>query len=85
MTWSITKTSFSFQNGTADVTARIRYIDGSDIYRETVTEFLRQIVSSAFSGESLTEQETQEKLAAILMENQTVWRINSARLISLIL
>ena len=38
------------------------------IYRETVTEFLRQIVSSAFSGESLTEQETQEKLAAILME-----------------
>lgn len=68
MTWSITKTSFSFQNGTADVTARIRYIDGSDIYRETVTEFLRQIVSSAFSGESLTEQETQEKLAAILME-----------------
>lgn len=68
MTWAITKTSFSFQNGTADVTARIRYIDGSDIYRETVTEFLRQIVSSAFSGESLTEQETQEKLAAILME-----------------
>lgn len=66
MTWSITKTSFSFQNGTADVTARIRYIDGSDIYRETVTEFLRQIVSSAFSGESLTEQETQEKLACDL-------------------
>ena len=52
MTWSITKTSFSFQNGTADVTARIRYIDGSDIYRETVTEFLRQIVSSAFSSAS---------------------------------
>ena len=68
MTWKITKTRFSFQDGTAEVTARIRYVDGSDIYRETVTEFLRQIVSSAFSGESLTEQETQDKLAAILME-----------------
>lgn len=68
MTWSITRTRFSFQDGTAEVTARIRYIDGSDIYRETVTEFLRQIVSSAFSGESLTEEETQEKLAAILNE-----------------
>ena len=68
MTWKITKTRFSFQDGTAEVTARIRYVDGSDIYRETVTEFLRQIVSSAFSGESLTEQETQDKLASILME-----------------
>ena len=68
MTWKITKTSFNFQAGTAEVTARIRYVDGSDIYRETVTEFLRQIVSSAFSGESLTEQETQDKLASILNE-----------------
>ena len=50
MTWKITRTRFSFQDGTAEVTARIRYVDGSDIYRETVTEFLRQIVSSAFSG-----------------------------------
>ena len=69
MTWKITKTTLSvFRDGTAEVTARIRYVDGSDIYRETVTEFLRQIVSSAFSGESLTEQETQDKLASILME-----------------
>ena len=68
MTWKITKTRFSFQDGTAEITARIRYVDGSDIYRETVTEFLRQIVSSAFSGESLTEQETQDKLASILNE-----------------
>lgn len=66
MTWSITRTNFHFQEGTAEVSVRIRYVDGSDIYRETVSEFLRQIVSSAFSGQSLTEQETQEKLASIL-------------------
>ncbi len=79
MTWKITKTRFSFQDGTAEVTARIRYVDGSDIYRETVTEFLRQIVSSAFSGESLTEQETQDKLAAILIEKPPAWKTNSVK------
>ena len=68
MTYKIRKTNFDIQNGTAQVTARIRYVDGSDIYRETVSEFLRQIVSKAFSGESLTEEETQQKLASILSE-----------------
>lgn len=68
MTYKIVKTRFSFQDGTAEVTARIRYIDGTNIYKETITEFLRQIVSSAFSGENLTEEETQNKLASILTE-----------------
>ena len=56
-----------FQDGTAEVTARIRYVDGSDIYRETVTEFLRQIVPAPFPEKS-TEQANQDKLAAILIE-----------------
>ncbi len=78
MTWKITKTRFSFQDGTAEVTARIRYVDGSDIYRETVTEFLRQIVSSAFSGES-TEQETQDKLVSIFNGKAPAWKTNSVK------
>lgn len=68
MTYELTKTQFSIQNGTANITVHIRYIDGSDIYKETITEFLRQIVSTAFSGEELTEEQTQQKLAAILQE-----------------
>lgn len=68
MTFKVTKTSFDFQNGTAMVTARIRYLDGSNIYKETVSEFLRQIVSTAFSGKSLTEEETRNTLASILNE-----------------
>lgn len=68
MTFEIKKTSFSLANGTANVTAKIRYIDGSDIYKETITEFLKQIVSTAFSGEELTEEQTQQKLAALLEE-----------------
>jgi uncharacterized protein YaaR (DUF327 family) len=75
MSYEITRTSFDLQNGTAQITARIRYIDGSDIYKETISEFLRQIVSTAFSGEenAATEEETQALLASILNEkSQTV-------------
>lgn len=68
MTYKISKNQFNIQNGTANITVRIKYIDGSDIYKETISEFLRQIVSTAFSGKELTEEETQQKLAAILQE-----------------
>ena len=46
----------------------ITYIDGADIYKETISEFLKQIVSTAFSGTTLTEEETQQKLASLLEE-----------------
>lgn len=68
MTYKITKNKFNIQNGTASITVRITYIDGSDIYKETITEFLKQIVSTAFSGQEMSEEETQQKLAAILQE-----------------
>lgn len=70
MTYKITRTKFDIQNGTAAVTAHITYIDGTGIYRETISEFLKQIVSTAFSGEQLTEEETQQKLASILNEKE---------------
>ena len=68
MSFDIKKVKFNIQNGTATVTAHIKYIDGSDIYKETITEFLKQIVSTAFAGETMTEEETQQKLAALLKE-----------------
>ena len=68
MTYTIYKNSFDIQNGTARISVHLRYIDGSDIYKETISEFLRQIVSTAFSGEELTDEETQQKLASILRE-----------------
>lgn len=71
MSYKITKTEFHIQTGTAYVTAHISYIDGSDIYKETITEFLKQIVSTAFSGTTLTEEETQQKLASLLDEKSS--------------
>lgn len=68
MTFSIKKTDFNIINETANITVKIKYIDGSDIYKETITEFLKQIVATAFSGQQLTEEETQQKLAALLEE-----------------
>ncbi len=68
MTYKITKNRFDIQNGTASVTAHITYIDGTNIYKATITEFLRQIVSNAYAGNQLTTEETQEKLASILNE-----------------
>lgn len=68
MSFDIGKTDFNILNGTANVTAHITYIDGSNIYRDTITEFVKQIVSTAFSGDSLTEEESQQKLASLLEE-----------------
>ena len=68
MTYKITRNRFDIQNGTASVTAHITYIDGTNIYKATITEFLRQIVSNAYAGNKLTEEETQAKLASILNE-----------------
>lgn len=68
MTYSIEKNKFSIQNGTAVITVKMNYIDGTDIYMETITEFLRQIAATAFAGGSMSEQETQQKLAEILNE-----------------
>ena len=68
MTYKITKNRFDIQNGTASVTAHITYIDGTNIYKATITEFLRQIVSNAYAGNQLSEDETQETLAYILNE-----------------
>lgn len=70
MSYEITKNSFDIQNGTAKITVLIKYIDGSDIYQEAISEFLRQIVSAAFSGENVenAQEEAQERLASILSE-----------------
>lgn len=74
LSYEITKNSFDFQNGTAKITVLIRYIDGTDIYKEAISEFLRQIVSAAFSGENVddAQKEAQERLASILSEKASV-------------
>lgn len=71
MTYKLTKNKFDIQNGTAQITVHIQYIDGADIYRETISEFLRHIVSTALAGGEITDaanSQTQETLAAILNE-----------------
>ena len=91
MTFEIRKTKFNIQNGTATVTAHIKYIDGSDIYKEAVTEFFQQIASSAFSGETTTAEETQKRISVILLSRLTangrssLWMMRQLRSCPLIL
>ena len=70
MTFEITGNKFDFQNGTAQITAHITHIDGSNIYKEAISEFIRQTFSSAFSGETLSEDENQQRLASLLTEKE---------------
>lgn len=68
MSYEIVKTHFMLSSGTANVTARIRYLNGINLFKEASSEFARQIVSSAFSGEELGEEELRQQLSDILME-----------------
>ena len=68
MTYKIVKTHFEIQNGTASVTARIRYLNGSELYKDAISEFARQIVSAAFAGTEMSEEEMHQKLADLLLE-----------------
>ena len=67
MTYDIRRTDFHFSSGTAEVIAHIRYIDGTSIYQNVVSDFMRTIVDSAFSGVALNEEDTSDTLAEMLM------------------
>lgn len=68
ITYSIVKTRFSLTDGTADVTVRINYADGSDIYKQASSEFLRKIAAASFSGKNVSEEELKQSLAETLIE-----------------
>ncbi len=66
MTYQITNVHFNLQEGAAQVTAHITYVDGTTIYQEAISEFLREMVSTAFYGDGEVDQASQKELAALL-------------------
>ena len=66
MSYRIGKTSFSLGNSESKVTARIHHIDGTELYEKVLNEFVLDIVSSAFSGETISKDDTQSKLVTLL-------------------
>ena len=68
MSFEISENKFNLSGQTAKVTAHIKYVDGSEIYQAAISEFLRQMVSSAFSEESMSSDQAHEKLASIMKE-----------------
>lgn len=67
ITYEIVKTHFDFTNGTANVTVRLNYIDGSEIYKKASTDFIRQIASASFAGTEMTDEEMNQALADTLV------------------
>ena len=69
MTYKITKNKFDIQNGTAKVTAHLKYIDGTNIYAATIQEYTRKVAVAAYAGREMTQDDIQEMLASLLAEN----------------
>ena len=58
-----------FKGKTATVTAKIKYADGSGVYKNVISQYLKKIVGTAFSGQEMSEEDNQELLGAVLDEN----------------
>ena len=69
MTYKITKNKFDIQNGTANVTVHMKYIDGTNIYAATIQEYTRKVAVAAYAGKTMTQDDIQEMLASLLSEN----------------
>ncbi|MBQ0001563.1 MAG: DUF5067 domain-containing protein [Clostridiales bacterium] len=68
MTYDITKTKMNLTDGEAQVTARINYLDGSEIYKNAVGELLRQIAAASISGSEVTEENLEQIFAGLLTQ-----------------
>ena len=66
LSYKITRSQVSLSDGTASITVHLNYFDGTEIYRQTITEFLRQVVSTAFAGNAMTDSQTEKLLSEIL-------------------
>ena len=66
LTYDIVRVRIHHQDGTAQVTAHITYVDASQIYKQTVSEFLSRMVDATLESTeaSLTDSESEEKQAA---------------------
>ena len=71
MTFEIQKNEFRMNAGKARVTAHIRYVDGTSIYQSVIGDFMRELIDSAFSGDSLSLEESQEKIAGLLKAKES--------------
>lgn len=66
MTFEITNLDYQWDHAT--VTADIRYLDGTQLYKESISDFLKQVVSSSFAGKKLNTSDYEAMLSGLLTE-----------------
>ncbi len=67
--FSINRVRFDVKDDTARPTAHIQYPDGRALYQKTINEFVKDVVDTAFTGEDLEKEVTQQKFLALLEKN----------------
>lgn len=61
-------TGLDFKNTSATVTAKITYFDGTETYKEAISEFFRSGMQQLFTGGDMTPAQNEELLSEILTE-----------------
>lgn len=61
-------TGLDFKNTSATVTAKITYFDGTETYKEAISEFFRSGMQQLFTGSDMTPAQNEELLSGILSE-----------------
>lgn len=61
--------SMRSHGSSATVTAEIKYPDGTDVYKNTISDFMKQVLSSAYSDTAMSEEEMKSQLAQYLTQH----------------
>ena len=64
MTYSVTSTNVDLNGETAQVTAHVRYLDNTGVYREALSDLLRLVVSTSQGDDSGIRERTTDQAAS---------------------
>ena len=68
LSYSIKDTQIS--DDTATVKVDVKYIDGTPLIKDTISEYLTQAFSSVMSGSDMSDEEMSQMLLSIMQEKQ---------------
>ena len=68
LTYKVTNTKLNLGAGTSQVTMHLRYLDNTDVYRQALSELLRQVVEQNLSEDISNNTEMQKTILSLLRE-----------------
>ena len=68
LTYKVSNTKLNLGAGTSQVTMHLHYLDNTDVYRQALSELLRQVVEHNLSEDISTNTEMQQTILSLLRE-----------------